>query len=93
VLKSAIHVLRNVKGTMLTTASNVHKHAADALRNAEGWLAKYISTQIICYDPRLACSKNNIDRSTKPILLKPYNLDQIPKIWVYFHLRRRIILE
>ena len=36
---SAMHVLRNVKGIMLITAKDAHKHAAAALKNAEGWLS------------------------------------------------------
>jgi len=35
---SAMHVLRNVKGTMLTTARDAHKHAAAVPKNVEGWL-------------------------------------------------------
>jgi hypothetical protein len=31
----AMHVLRNVKGIMLTIARDVHKHAATAPRNVE----------------------------------------------------------
>ena len=38
VLTSVMHVLRNVKGTMLTTAKDAHKHAAAVLKNVEGWL-------------------------------------------------------
>jgi hypothetical protein len=30
--------LRNVSTTMLTTAKDVHKHAAAVLKNVEGWL-------------------------------------------------------
>jgi hypothetical protein len=30
-------VLRSVKGMMLTTASNAHKHAAAVLKSVEGW--------------------------------------------------------
>jgi hypothetical protein len=33
-----MHVLRNVKGTMLTTAKDAQKHAAAVLKNVEGWL-------------------------------------------------------
>jgi galactokinase/mevalonate kinase-like predicted kinase len=39
-LTSAIHVLRNVKGTMLTIAKDAHRYAATALTNAEGWQDK-----------------------------------------------------
>jgi hypothetical protein len=33
-----MHVLRNVKGTMLIIAKDAHKHAAAVLKNVEGWL-------------------------------------------------------
>jgi hypothetical protein len=33
-----MHVLRSAKGTMLTIASNAHKHVAAVLKNVEGWL-------------------------------------------------------
>jgi hypothetical protein len=33
-----MHVLRNVKGTMLTIAKDAHKHVAAVLKNVEGWL-------------------------------------------------------
>jgi hypothetical protein len=36
-LTSVMLVLRNVKGTMLITARDVHKHAAAVLKNVEGW--------------------------------------------------------
>jgi hypothetical protein len=32
-------VLRNVKGTMLTIAKDVHRHAVAALKNVEGWFS------------------------------------------------------
>ena len=34
-------VLRNVKGTMLITARDVHKHAAAVLKNVEGWQDRF----------------------------------------------------
>jgi hypothetical protein len=37
-LTSVMHVLRNVKGTMLIIAKDAHKHAAAVLKNVEGWL-------------------------------------------------------
>ena len=40
-----MHVLRSVKGTMLTTASNANKHVAAVLKNVEGWLENEQSAQ------------------------------------------------
>ena len=71
----AIHVLKNVKDTMLTIVRDAHKRAADVLRNAEGCLTKYTTSILICYELRLACHTINMDRSTKFILLNPYNRD------------------
>jgi hypothetical protein len=39
VLTYAMHVLRNVKGTMLTIAKDVHRYAVAALKNVEGWFS------------------------------------------------------
>jgi hypothetical protein len=33
-----MHVLKSVKGMMLTTASNAHKHVAVVLENVEEWV-------------------------------------------------------
>jgi hypothetical protein len=38
VLISAMHVLRGVKYTMLTTARDAHKHVVAVRKNVEGWL-------------------------------------------------------
>jgi hypothetical protein len=35
---SAMHVLKNVKDMMLTTASNARKHVATVPKNVEEWL-------------------------------------------------------
>jgi hypothetical protein len=35
---SAMHVLKNVKDTNLTIASNAHKHVVAVQKNVEGWL-------------------------------------------------------
>jgi hypothetical protein len=34
-------VLRNVRGTILTTAKDAHRHAAAVLKNVEGWPAEF----------------------------------------------------
>jgi hypothetical protein len=36
-LTSAMHVLRSAKGTILTTAKDVPRYVAAALKNVEGW--------------------------------------------------------
>ena len=74
VLTYATLALQNVKDTTLNIVKNVHKHAAAALKNAEGWLAKYLNSFLFSVDTRLAYFAINMDRSTKFILLKPYNL-------------------
>jgi hypothetical protein len=68
-------VLRNVKGMKLTIVKDVHKHAVAVPKNVEEWLAKYTISILIFYELRLAYRAINMDRSTKFILLNPYNLD------------------
>jgi hypothetical protein len=44
-----MHVLRNAKGTMLTIAKDVHKYAAAAPKNAEGWLDEGVSSSSLFF--------------------------------------------
>jgi hypothetical protein len=53
-LTSVMHVLKNVKGTMLTTAKDAHKHAAAVLKNVEGWLGNRHSNFLILLELLLA---------------------------------------
>jgi len=43
-LTSAMLARKNAKGTMSTTAKDVHRHAAAAPMNAEGWLDRNQAT-------------------------------------------------
>jgi hypothetical protein len=49
VLTSAMHVLKNVKSTMWTTAKDVPRHVAAALKNVEGWLGNRATPIFLFY--------------------------------------------
>jgi hypothetical protein len=44
-----MHVLRNVKGTMLIIAKDARKHAAAVLKNVEGWLGNRATPIFLFY--------------------------------------------
>jgi len=49
VLTSAMHVPKNVKSTMWTTAKDVPRHVAAALKNVEGWLGNRATPIFLFY--------------------------------------------